>query len=85
MAGSKRKVHLPDGSTVSGEPIQVVQSQELFCTYSLEDGTLLRLKPVLTEVFKVDDRWDANGEPVYLIRSQNVMVVSAPESLRKKD
>lgn len=51
-------------------PFQTVQ--ESFNEYLLEDGTVLNIKLVTTEVLRIDDAYDEQGQPVYVINSQNV-------------
>jgi len=63
-------------------PFQV--GGENFNEYAVEDGTIIKMKLVVTEVTRVDDLYDAAGNPVYVIASTNVTSVSPPESLRRK-
>jgi hypothetical protein len=83
--GTVRKRRMP-GPT--GEPIDVTELsfqnvREHWNEYLLDDGTILKLKAVATEVFKQEGQYDAEGNPIYLLRSKNVMVVSAPDHLKK--
>jgi hypothetical protein len=59
--------------------------KENFSTYILHDGTSLRIKAVVTEVFRVDGMYQPNGDPVYGVNAQQIIAVNAPESLRRKD
>ncbi len=52
--------------------------------YIVEDGSLLRVKLVATEVIRLDDQYDQEGNPVYILNSTNVMVVAAPDDLRRE-
>lgn len=52
--------------------------------YLIDDGSLLKLKPVVTEVLRVEGQYDAAGNPAYLVQSTNVVAVDAPEELRRK-
>jgi hypothetical protein len=45
----------PDGQEHEAEPIGFRSSGEHFTEYLLDDGTVLRIKLVLTEVVKVKD------------------------------
>jgi hypothetical protein len=58
--------------------------KESFSTYILHDGTSLKIKPVLVEVFRIEGVWQANGDPVYGVQAQQILAVNAPDSLRKK-
>jgi len=51
--------------------------------YEVEDGTRLRIKPVATEVLRLDGEYDADGNPLYLLKTGNVMSVLSPEALRR--
>jgi hypothetical protein len=52
--------------------------------YLLDDGTIIKLKPVATEVFKIDGQWDAQGNPIYVLQSTNVLVVNVPDEMKRK-
>ena len=52
--------------------------------YLLDDGTTVRLKLVVTTVYKVPDQYDAEGNPAYLISSTNVLATNSPDDLRQK-
>lgn len=75
----KRKITLPDGRTVDATEIGYRTLGEHWNEYLLDDGTVVRLKPVVTSVVKTDGVYDDNGDPVYLVNSQNVMSVSTPD------
>lgn len=79
-----RLVKLPtaDGGTIEGEEIEFKPQAEPWCVYQLEDGYTIRLKLIVTQVIKTSGR-DAEGNPIYLAKSSNVMAVSAPEKYRK--
>jgi hypothetical protein len=53
--------------------------------YLLDDGTVLRMKLVVTEVVRLEGMYDLKGDPSYAVQSTNVTAVSAPDELRKKD
>jgi len=50
--------------------------------YQVADGTIIKLKLVVTDVFKTDD-YDQDLNPIYVVKSSNVMSVSSPEHLKK--
>ena len=39
---------------------------------------------IMTDVIKVENEYDAEGTPVYVLKSTMISSVSAPEELRKK-
>lgn len=52
--------------------------------YLLTDGSVVRLKAVVTEILKVDGKFDNEGNPVYVVKSANVVTVSASDRAREK-
>jgi hypothetical protein len=80
----KKKINL-GGSIVEGTEIGFRSSGEHWNEYLLDDGTVLRIKLVVSSVVLIDNMYDAEGEPVYYVRSTNVMGVSALEDLRRRD
>ena len=81
----KIKVTLPGGIIKEGVEVHMIGADERWSSVTLEDGTTIRLKQTVTQVIRVDDEYDQDGNPVYLTKSANVMVVDAPDSLRRKD
>jgi hypothetical protein len=84
MPGGKRKIRLPDGSEVEADVIGFRTNAEHFNEYLLDDGTVIRMKPVVTEVIRIEGQYDPLGNPAYVIQSTNVTAVDAPEELRKQ-
>lgn len=52
--------------------------------YLLDDGTVVRIKLVATEVWRIDGEYDSLGNPQYVVTSTNVTAVSAPQDKRKE-
>jgi len=42
--------------------------------YKLKDGTVLKIKPAITEISRTKS-FDGNGEPIYVVRSQVLLKV----------
>lgn len=84
MPQSKRKIPGPDGKMVDATPMSFQVGAEHFNDYVLEDGTVLRLKTVMTEILRVDDLYDNDGNPVYVTKAVNVVTADSPEKLRRK-
>ena len=79
------KIKLNFGSeVVEATPVDVNQASEYFNQYFLEDGTVLKMKLVATKVFRIDDRYDQEGNPIYFVQSTNVLSVNSPAELKKK-
>ncbi|MFC1770051.1 hypothetical protein ACFLZI_03255 [Nitrospirota bacterium] len=63
--------------------LDVTSAQENWNTYLLEDGTVLKLKVVATEVARVEGHFDQEGNPLYMVKSTNVVTVDPPDELKK--
>jgi hypothetical protein len=83
MPGGKRKITLPTGEEVEADVIGYRANVEHWNEYLLDDGTVVRLKPVVTEVLRLEGQYDQHGNPGYIIQSTNVTAVDAPEELRR--
>lgn len=59
-------------------------SAEHWNEYLCDDGTVIRIKLVVTEVLRVDGQYDAQGNPAYFVSSTNVTAVSATQENRKE-
>lgn len=73
----------PDGQEHEAEPIGFRTSGEHFDEYLLDDGVILRIKHVLTEVWKAREAYDSYGNPLYFAVQSPVLVVDAPDELRE--
>lgn len=82
--GRKKKVAVGDGNFIEGTVMPFQTGGEHWNEYIVEDGSLLRVKLVATEVIRLDGQYDQEGNPVYILNSTNVMVVAAPDELRRE-
>lgn len=73
------------GKKVEGESINFkLISPEQWNEYQLNDGTILRVKTILGAVIRIPE-YNPDGDPIYVINTQNHVVIgSVPEELRKK-
>jgi hypothetical protein len=81
VAGT-RKIPGPDGQLHDADPIGFRSSGEHFNEYLLDDGSVLKIKLVVTEVLKLTDMFDPLGNPVYLAMHSQVTTVDSPEELK---
>ncbi len=69
---------------VEGTEIQLTESVERWTELKLEDGSVLRVKPTILSIIRLDGRYDPQGNPMYAIQGGQTMVVgSAPDHLRQ--
>jgi len=66
------------------ELIEVQKADEKWSVYQLDDGTLLKFRAVVTEVWRIENEYDPEGNPIYAIKSQNIFSVSTPDELKRK-
>ena len=52
------------------------ESTERWTEIKLEDGAVLRLKAVVSNVYRVEGKKDNQGNPVYAVKSTNAMVTA---------
>jgi hypothetical protein len=85
MPEIKKKMSLL-GHEADVTEVPVSKSNEPWSEYELEDGSVLKCKNIATSVLRIEGQYNpGNGFPMYLVLfSPNVVVVSAPEDLRKK-
>ncbi len=72
------------GRQVEAETVEFEADKEQWSTYILQDGSALKVKAVVTEVARLEGVFDAKGDPVYMVQASQVMHVSAPDSLRRR-
>jgi hypothetical protein len=65
-----------------GEVVPFRGNVEHWNEYLLDDGSIIRMKIVATEMVRVDGQYDAEGNPLYMINSTNVTHVSSPDELK---
>ena len=53
--------------------LDVVSAKEAWSEYRLADGTILRIKPVVISISRMDETRTPDGQPVYTMRSTLIM------------
>jgi hypothetical protein len=81
----KRRVQVGPDVWVDATEVGFRAAGENWNEYLADDGSVIRVKLVVTEILRVDDQYDQDGNPAYLVRSTNVTSVSAPDDLRKRN
>ena len=67
------------GQEVDGDDVSFSIIKEDWNTYQLHDGTEIRVRLIVQEVIKIPGEVDEQGRPVYVIRSNNVLIVKPAE------
>jgi hypothetical protein len=63
--------------------VDVLEAKEVWSEYRLADGTVLRIKPVMIAVARVEGEHTLDGDPVYNMKSTLVTDLRAPQELKK--
>ena len=80
-----KKVELKIGDkTVQGTLVDFETVREEYNTYKLADGATVRMKTVVTSIIRTQE-FNPDGEPVYIVNSQNVLVADVPDELKRME
>jgi hypothetical protein len=72
------------GVTVEAESMDYKSLEEPWSSYRLSDGSTIKVKLVVSDVFRLPDPDPLTGLPQYLVRSSNVMSVEPPDTTQAK-
>lgn len=73
-----------EGKLVDAIELDFQTKKEEWNEYEVADGTTIRVKLVTSNIVRVQNRYDNEGNPIYLVKSSNVVGVSVPERLKKE-
>jgi hypothetical protein len=77
------KVRLPNGSEVEATNVDFETLNEDWNEYKLEDGTVLKFKTVVSSIIRTENYDPMTGDPVYHVRSTNILRVKVPDELKQ--
>lgn len=63
------------GNVIEAEKMDFKQIEENWSLYRLEDGTIVKIKLIVSDVFKLPGNDPLTGMPQLLVKSTNVMSV----------
>jgi hypothetical protein len=72
------------GREVDATELSFQTGGEHWNEYLVDDGSVIKLKTVTSQVFRIEGEHDPDGNPIYLVKSTNLVAVSAPDKLRRK-
>jgi len=72
------------GEMVEATQAEINQSSEYWNQYLLDDGSIIKIKLVATNALRVEGKFDDEGNPVYLVKSTNIMSIKSPDNLKRK-
>jgi hypothetical protein len=79
----KRMIPGPEGEGIEAEPVGFRANAEHWNEYLLDDGSVLKIKLVMTEVLRVAGQYDQMGNPVYVAMHTQVTAVDAADELKR--
>jgi hypothetical protein len=77
------KVRLPNGTEVEAVNVDFKTLKEEWNEYTLEDGTVLKFKTVVSNIIRTESYDPMTGDPVYHVRSTNILRVNVPVELKR--
>lgn len=72
------------GREVDATEVDFQTRKEDWSEYQLTDGTVIKMKPIVSEIFRVPDEFDNEGNPAYIVKAKNVLTVRSPDNLKRK-
>ena len=72
------------GKDVDATEVEFQIRKEDWNEYQLLDGTVLKMKLVVSTVLRVDGEYDNEGNPAYYIKSATMPAINAPDTLKRK-
>lgn len=71
------------GASFKMQVVDIVESDEKWNMYTLEDGTVLKVKQVVVQAGKSIDKPipGSNGEPLYHVKTQTLVTTIVPKEL----
>ncbi len=72
------------GREVDATEVDFQTRKEEWNEYQLMDGTSIKMKLVVSEIFRVPDEWDNEGNPLYVVKSQNILVARSPNNIKRQ-
>lgn len=80
---SEKKLTIPwEGKDKAAVRVDFESTKESWNYYDLEDGTRLKLKTVVTAVVRLEGEYRPTRDPIYLVKSANIVEVEVPEHLK---
>lgn len=64
--------------------IDVIESKEPWAEYQLSDGSSIKTKTMILEIWRVKGEYDSEGNPLYVVKLNNVLNIIPADELKKK-
>lgn len=81
----RRGMRITPGDIEKAEDVEIVEEKDYWNTYKLRDGSVIKMKLIVRGVKRLTAKWQPDGNPMYLVNSQNVMRLgNIPKNLKAK-
>ena len=70
------------GKEMDVADVPILESKEPLCSYTLEDGSVLRVRNVATSILRINGQFTPDGAPIYVVITSPAVSV---ESFKKQD
>lgn len=81
----RRVMQITSEDIEKAEDVEIVEEKDFWNTYKLKDGSAIKMKLIVRGVKRLTTKWQPDGNPIYLVNSQNVMRLGdIPKKLKAK-
>ena len=77
------KIRTPNGELLEVEDIDFNAEKEEWNIYKLSDGTTLKFKTIIRNIYRTDKYDQPTGDPIYHVTSTSVVSVLVPPNLKQ--
>lgn len=72
---------MPDGTTVEAEKMEFKPQKEDWNIYELPDGAIVKLKTIVTAIYRHTARDELTGQHNYTVNHNSIVVAEEPEEV----
>ena len=77
--------HITPDDLEKAEDVEIIDEEDHWNTYQLKDGSVIKIKLIVRSIKRLTSKWQPDGNPIYLINSQNVIrMANVPKKLKAK-
>ncbi|UCC33247.1 MAG: hypothetical protein JSW53_05625 [Candidatus Bathyarchaeota archaeon] len=81
----RRGMRITPEDIENAEDVEIVEEKDHWNTYKLKDGSVIKMKLMVRGVKRLTTKWQPDGNPIYVVNSQNVMRLgNIPKKLKAK-
>ena len=81
---AKERIDVGKGQFKDAELVEVMNANEPWTTYELSDGSVFKVKVVMSEIWRLVGEFDADGNPAYFFKMSPLTNLRSPPELKRK-